>query len=131
MENTNLSMMLEQIAFEFRPLLAQKELEIVTELESNVNIMCDRDKLERVFDNLLRNAINYSYNGTKIILSMKRDNDNVRIVVSNVGKTILPEKLARIFEQFYRVDASRPPPREAQDWGFGLPKRLLSFTAEP
>ena len=58
MENTNLSMMLEQIAFEFRPLLADKELEIVTELESNVNIMCDRDKLERVFDNLLRNAIN-------------------------------------------------------------------------
>ena len=60
MENTNLSMMLEQIVFEFRPLLADKELEIVTELESNVNIMCDSDKLERVFDNLLRNAINYS-----------------------------------------------------------------------
>ena len=127
MENTNLSMMLEQIAFEFRPLLAQKELEIVTELESNVNIMCDRDKLERVFDNLLRNAINYSYNGTKIILSMKRDNDNVRIVVSNVGKTILPEKLARIFEQFYRVDSSRSTSTGGSGLGLAIAKEIVEL----
>ena len=127
MENTNLSMMLEQIAFEFRPLLAEKELEIVTELESNVNIMCDRDKLERVFDNLLRNAINYSYNGTKIILSMKRDNDNVRIVVSNVGKTILPEKLARIFEQFYRVDSSRSTSTGGSGLGLAIAKEIVEL----
>ena len=127
MENTNLSMMLEQIAFEFRPLLADKELEIVTELESNVNIMCDRDKLERVFDNLLRNAINYSYNGTKIILSMKRDNDNVRIVVSNVGKTILPEKLARIFEQFYRVDSSRSTSTGGSGLGLAIAKEIVEL----
>ena len=116
MENTNLSMMLEQ-----------KELEIVTELESNVNIMCDSDKLERVFDNLLRNAINYSYNGTKIILSMKRDNDNVRIVVSNVGKTILPEKLARIFEQFYRVDASRSTSTGGSGLGLAIAKEIVEL----
>lgn len=127
MENTNLSMMLEQIAFEFRPLLAEKELEIVTELESNVNIMCDRDKLERVFDNLLRNAINYSYNGTKIIFSMKRDNDNVRIVVSNVGKTILPEKLARIFEQFYRVDSSRSTSTGGSGLGLAIAKEIVEL----
>lgn len=127
MENTNLSMMLEQIAFEFRPLLADKELEIVTELESNVNIMCDRDKLERVFDNLLRNAINYSYNGTKIILSMKRDNDNVRIVVNNVGKTILPEKLARIFEQFYRVDSSRSTSTGGSGLGLAIAKEIVEL----
>lgn len=127
MENTNLSMMLEQIVFEFRPLLADKELEIVTELESNVNIMCDSDKLERVFDNLLRNAINYSYNGTKIILSMKRDNDNVRIVVSNVGKTILPEKLARIFEQFYRVDSSRSTSTGGSGLGLAIAKEIVEL----
>lgn len=126
-ENTNLSMMLEQIAFEFRPLLADKELEIVTELESDVNIMCDRDKLERVFDNLLRNAINYSYNGTKIILSMKRDNDMVRIVVSNAGRTILPEKLARIFEQFYRVDSSRSTSTGGSGLGLAIAKEIVEL----
>jgi two-component system, OmpR family, sensor histidine kinase VanS len=113
--------------FIFYRLLADKELEIVTELESNVNIMCDRDKLERVFDNLLRNAINYSYNGTKIILSMKRDNDNVRIVVSNVGKTILPEKLARIFEQFYRVDSSRSTSTGGSGLGLAIAKEIVEL----
>ena len=89
--------------------------------------MCDSDKLERVFDNLLRNAINYSYNGTKIILSMKRDNDNVRIVVSNVGKTILPEKLARIFEQFYRVDSSRSTSTGGSGLGLAIAKEIVEL----
>lgn len=133
-ENTNLSMMLEQIAFEFKPLLVDKDLEIVTELEHDVNIMCDRDKLERVFDNLLRNAINYSYSGTKLLLSMKKE-ENVKIVVSNEGKTIPPEKLARIFEQFYRLDSSRSTATGGSGLGLAIAKEIVelhggSITAE-
>lgn len=134
-ENTNLSMMLEQIAFEFKPLLVDKDLEIVTELEPDVNIMCDRDKLERVFDNLLRNAINYSYSGTKLLLSMKKEEENVKIVVSNEGKTIPPEKLARIFEQFYRLDSSRSTATGGSGLGLAIAKEIVelhggSITAE-
>lgn len=126
-ENTNLSMMLEQIAYEFKPLLADKELEIVTDIQSYVNIMCDRDKLERVFDNLLRNAINYSYNNSSLMLSMKTENDNVKIVVSNEGRTIPPEKLARIFEQFYRVDASRSTSTGGSGLGLAITKEIVEL----
>lgn len=126
-ENTNLSMMLEQIAYEFKPLLADKELEIVTDIQSDVNIMCDRDKLERVFDNLLRNAINYSYNNSSLMLSMKTENDNVKIVVSNEGRTIPPEKLARIFEQFYRVDASRSTSTGGSGLGLAITKEIVEL----
>ena len=126
-ENTNLSMMLEQIAYEFKPLLADKELVIVTDIQSDVNIMCDRDKLERVFDNLLRNAINYSYNNSSLMLSMKTENDNVKIVVSNEGRTIPPEKLARIFEQFYRVDASRSTSTGGSGLGLAITKEIVEL----
>lgn len=126
-ENTNLSMMLEQISFEFRPLLAEKNLEIVTELEPDVNIMCDSDKLERVFDNLIRNAINYSYSDTKLFLSMKKDEGNIRIVVSNEGKTIPPEKLSRIFEQFYRLDSSRSTSTGGSGLGLAIAKEIVEL----
>ena len=126
-ENTNLSMMLEQIAFEFKPLLIDKNLEIVTDIQADVSIMCDRDKLGRVFDNLLRNAINYSYSDSKLLLSMCTDGDNVKIVVSNDGKTIPPEKLARIFEQFYRLDASRSTATGGSGLGLAIAKEIVEL----
>ena len=58
---------------------------------------------------------------------MKRDNDNVRIVVSNVGKTILPEKLARIFEQFYRVDSSRSTSTGGSGLGLAIAKEIVEL----
>ena len=67
-ERVNISRMLEQIGFEFHPILAEKDLKLETEIKPNVEILCDPDKLARVFDNLLRNAVNYSYAGTIIYL---------------------------------------------------------------
>ena len=61
MERRNLSRMLEQIIDEFRPVFAEKELSVRTSIAQDVEILCDPDKLERVFDNLIRNAVSYSY----------------------------------------------------------------------
>ena len=108
-ERVNISRMLEQIGFEFHPILAEKDLKLETEIKPNVEILCDPDKLARVFDNLLRNAVNYSYAGTTIYLSMDYEpiKDEVKICVKNHGKTISPDKLDRIFDQFFRLDSSR------------------------
>ena len=63
---TNLSRMLMQITYEFHPILTEKDLEWDLQIPENIEIVCDRDKLERAIDNLIRNAINYSYAGTTI-----------------------------------------------------------------
>ena len=104
---TNLTRMLEQMANEFLPILEEKGLSWCQELEPDVEIFCDRDKMERVFDNLIRNAVNYSYPNTKMTLIMKRQQEQAEILLENQGKTIPPEKLSHIFEQFFRVDSSR------------------------
>ena len=117
-ERVNISRMLEQIGFEFHPILAEKDLKLETEIKPNVEMLCDPDKLARVCDNLLRNAVNYSYAGTTIYLSMDYEpiKDEVKICVENHGKTISPDKLDRIFEQFFRLDRSR----RSSTGGFGL-----------
>ncbi|MDE5996185.1 MAG: vancomycin resistance histidine kinase VanS, partial [Eubacterium sp.] len=64
-EDVDLSKMTEQIVFEFNPLLKDKGLTFELNIEKNIQIVCDIDKIERVIDNLIRNAISYSYNNSK------------------------------------------------------------------
>jgi len=70
-------------------------------------LYCDADKIQRVFDNLLRNAVIYSFDGSEINIEAEVAEKNAVIHFRNRGNTIPKEKLARIFEQFYRIDASR------------------------
>ena len=71
-EERSLTRMLQQVAFEFEPVLAEHSIGIETHLEEGVVISCDADKLERVFDNLLRNAASYSTPGTRVVIRMRR-----------------------------------------------------------
>lgn len=128
-ERVNISRMLEQIGFEFHPILAEKDLKLETEIKPNVEILCDPDKLARVFDNLLRNAVNYSYAGTTIYLSMDYEpiKDEVKICVENHGKTISPDKLDRIFEQFFRLDSSRRSSTGGSGLGIAIAKEIVEL----
>ncbi len=112
----NLTRLLEQLVYEFGPMLGQKDLRCILEIAPDTMIKCDVDKLQRVFDNLLRNAVNYSFPHSEIRIAAGREGDNLVISFENRGDTIPEEKLERIFEQFYRLDASR----SSQSGGAGL-----------
>lgn len=126
-ERVNLSRMLEQIASEFNPILAEKELSWNMDLAQGVEILCDPDKLERVFDNLIRNAVNYSYEWTDIYLGMRQSGNSVEIRIQNHGKTIPPEKLDRIFEQFFRLDSSRSSVTGGAGLGLAISKEIVEL----
>ncbi len=125
-EQVHLSRMLEQIASEFLPILSEKNLTWRAEITPNVELLCDPDKMERVFDNLIRNAVNYSYPGTEIRLSMKLS-DRVLITVSNRGRTIPPDKLNRIFEQFFRLDSSRSTATGGAGLGLAISREIVEL----
>ena len=119
--------MLEQITFEFNPILAEKGLEWETAIQPDITILCDPDKIERVLDNLIRNAVNYSYPDTQIFLSMYSLGEQIEIDLKNKGKTIPPEKLSRIFEQFYRVDSSRSSRTGGAGLGLAIAKEIVTL----
>lgn len=121
----NLTRMLEQLAYEFRPMLAEKHLVCTLEAEPDIMIKCDVDKMQRVFDNLLRNAVNYSFEGEEITIRVTREERNVHIVFSNHGNTIPPDKLERIFEQFYRLDSARSSRSGGAGLGLAIAKKIV------
>lgn len=126
-ERTNFSRMLEQLTSEFEPVLAEKELTWHREIAPEVEILCDRDKMERVFDNLIRNAVNYSYRGTEISIKMQAKEDQAEVCISNRGKTIPPEKLNRIFEQFFRLDTARGSSTGGSGLGLAIAKEIIEL----
>lgn len=127
-QRINLSRMLAQVVSEFLPVLSEKDLSWDTHITPDVEILCDPDKLSRVFDNLIRNAVNYSYAGTKIYLAMHLYGENgVEICVKNHGKTIQPEKLVHIFEQFYRVDSSRASVTGGAGLGLAIAREIVEL----
>ena len=103
----DLTRLLEQLVYEFQPVLDKKDLTCRLTAEDDIPLNCDADKIQRVLDNLLRNAVNYSRDGTEITIEAGQDGDSVTLKISNHGETIPGEKLERIFEQFYRLDTGR------------------------
>ena len=126
-ERTNLSRMLEQVTSEFLPVLAGKSLSWETVIPPDVELVCDRDKLQRVLDNLIRNAVNYSYPDTAISLTMDPGVEDVTLRIQNHGRTIPPEKLCHIFEQFYRVDSSRASATGGAGLGLAIAKEIIEL----
>ena len=91
----------------------------------DILLNCDAGKMQWVFDNFLRNAVNYSYNGTEITVEAESGEDSVKLRFSNHGGTISKEKLERIFEQFYRLDTGRGS--GGAGLGLAIAKQIVTF----
>lgn len=126
--SVSLKMMLEQIAYEFQPMLAEKELTCQVQVEPpDLKLFCDTDKMQRVFDNLLRNAVFYCYEKSEIRISAKKQQDRIRIQVENAGADIPKEKLERIFEQFFRLDSARSSRKGGAGLGLAIAKEIVEL----
>ncbi|MBR3593637.1 MAG: GHKL domain-containing protein [Clostridia bacterium] len=123
----NLTILLTQISTEFFPMLEEKGIELVNDVEEELLISADADKLARVFDNLFRNAVNYSASNTVITCSAHRREGFIEISVKNQGETIPPEKLCRIFDKFYRLDSSRASSTGGSGLGLAIAKQLVEL----
>ncbi len=103
-ETVNFSRMIEQLVYEFQPIFSTKELTYELSGDKDIFVCIDIEKMVRVMDNLLKNAVNYSYPKTKIHVDIKKKDKKCVCTISNQGKTIPKENLDHIFERFYRVN---------------------------
>lgn len=124
-ERIDLTRLLEQSTYEFRPALQEKSLVWRLELQPGVLIYADGEKLSRVFDNLFRNAVNYSYPDSEISVCLACREGLACVQVRNHGRTIAPEKLERIFEQFFRLDSSRASATGGAGLGLAIAKEIV------
>ena len=120
-----LSMLLEQLADEFYPLFAEKELQCAVEIEHHLMVLGDPDKLARVFDNVLRNAVSYSIPGGQVYIQAQKADGQAQVTIRNEGLEIPEGELANIFRKFYRLDAARSSRTGGAGLGLAIAKEIV------
>lgn len=126
-EELNLNLMLEQIIDDFYPTLRELNKSIKLNYNEPISINGVPDKLSRVFNNLIKNAISYSKEESEIVINLKKDNNNAIVEVINKGKQISKEKLSKIFEKFYRLDSARTSRTGGSGLGLAIAKDIVEL----
>ncbi|MGL5712656.1 MAG: sensor histidine kinase [Paraclostridium sp.] len=127
LQEVNISLLLEQILFEFNPILKMNNLDINITIENNIYIKCDANRIERVIDNILKNAVSYSNKPSTIYVNIYKDEENIYIEFENEGDMISEADIKQIFEQFFRSDSSRNSEKGGSGLGLAISKEIVEL----
>jgi two-component system sensor histidine kinase VanS len=125
-EKINLQFMLQQMADEFYPMLTPQEKQVSVNVPDCLTLWGDADKMARVFNNILKNAIAYSYESSVIDISAKQQDKNIGITFTNQGNPIPQAKLDSIFEKFYRLDSARSTNTGGAGLGLAIAQEIVT-----
>lgn len=122
-----LYVLLEQVLDSFAPVLEKKNLSCQTDIDDDIFIEGDPDRLARVFENLLRNAVSYSFAYTMITVTAKMEKGEAVISIKNQGNTIAPHQMEKLFEKFYRLDEARSSETGGSGLGLAIAKEIVEL----
>ena len=125
-KNIDLYYMLVQMADEFYPQLAENGKQAIIHASEDLAVYGDPDKLARVFNNILKNAVAYSNDNSVIDITAELSEDKVSIVFKNAG-SIPKDKLMSIFEKFYRLDDARSSDKGGAGLGLAIAKEIITL----
>lgn len=118
----------QQVIDEFYPQAASRSLTIELDAPEELPTFADANRLSRVFNNVLKNALSYAEEGSTVVVSAAEcpmDATNwLKIMVTNKGREITPEHLDRIFEKFYRGDDARTTASGGAGLGLAIAREI-------
>jgi len=97
---------------------AEKQMEIVNNLQPQLKAKCDKDFMLVVANNLVGNAILYGFNKGKVVLNSKEVGEKIQIEVYNDSRPVTPQEKERLFKKFSRLDTAET--KQAKGTGLGL-----------
>lgn len=102
----------------FQKYAAKKNIKLTSEIENNVLIKADPLSINRIVNNLLENAIKFSFEGGRINVSLKAEDGTIQLSVKDYGVGIPPSMHKKVFEPYFQISNSK---RNIQGMGLGLP----------
>ncbi len=118
-------LLLQQMADEFYPLVEPGGKRIQVETPETLFYEGDGDKLARVFNNIIKNAVSYSYDNTTIRIKAREEDGNIVTEVTSKGDTIPEHQQKQIFEKFFRLDSSRSTQTGGAGLGLAIAKEIV------
>lgn len=120
--------MLQQLAASFELEAKQKGFVITsTCVPEDLEMMGDAEKIGRVFNNLITNALKYGTGGKNIYLNAHQINDTVIFEVANDGQKVPAQALGKLFDRFYRVEGSRSKATGGTGLGLAIAQSIVEM----
>ena len=119
--------LIEEVMEELEHKALKKGMHITFEVEEDKHYHTngDRQKIYRVCQNLIFNAMKYNNIGGEVKISLKTLKNSILVEIKDNGQGIPPEDLKRIFERFYRVEKSRNKKDGGTGLGLAIVKHIL------
>ncbi len=121
----DLSDILHQAADAMENGFAKKELSLSIDIEDGLTLFGDARRLRQVIDNLLKNSLRYTDPGGECRLHAFRDGPAMHVDVEDSGPGVDASELPRLFDRFYRVEASRNRSRGGAGLGLAICKNII------
>jgi two-component system sensor histidine kinase SenX3 len=103
-----------------------RQIELVATGAEEVRVLGDLGQLTTAVGNLVENAVNYSPDRTKVVVSVRVEADLAEVSVTDQGVGIPDQDLNRIFERFYRVDPARSRITGGTGLGLAIVKHIAA-----
>ncbi len=123
LESLDLSTCLHRARITVEPLTQEPQIEIIENLEPDLKIRGNSERLIEAFASLLENAIKYNRPNGKVIIQSMRRNNQAHISIKDTGCGIDPQDLEKIFDRFYR--GQRNNQADGSGLGLGLVKAII------
>lgn len=95
--------------------------------DSKLELTADPNKIARVFENIIENAIKYSVKGSNVNINLKKINESVIISFENIVDNITEEDIEKVFNRFYRMDESRNSRTTGSGLGLAIAKSIVEL----
>lgn len=105
--NTDFAELLRAAIAELTGLISEKKLSLHVDIPDRIGCLLDKAEMERALQNILVNAIRYSPEGERVIVTAKETSSEISCTVENTGVKIPETTIRYLFEPFYRADNSR------------------------
>jgi heavy metal sensor kinase len=112
----NLNALINQVCSQFQVLAREKNIQLRSDGNGSIPLMGDEILIRELLLNLVQNAMTYTPAGGEVLLSLEKDEGQIKISVSDTGCGISENEIPHIFDRFYQVDKSR----SSQGSGLGL-----------
>ena len=127
LQSRDINQVLEEVVHKHEFLAQLKHIQFVMELETLFPIQVDPELIRQVFSNLVENAIKYSPDHSKVLISSEEVDGFVRVQVADQGKGIPTEDLPHIFMKFFRSAQAKASPIKGSGLGLYLAKYFVEL----
>lgn len=128
MTQFDMAQMLDQLSADFELEANKRGMEImVNSIPDKIMMKGDTEKLGRVFNNLIMNALKYGKGATHIWLTAEKKDKEVVVTVANNGQPIPEDSLKHVFDRFYRVEDSRSKKTGGTGLGLAIAQSMVQL----